>query len=121
MADNQYKTLGIGWDKVIRNLPAPQRVVQVWRMFCNEAPVDSPLQRFLTQCYENYFYNSPFKIGDATDGSRKSIDLFIKDFETRLRYDVDLWKNNNFYGTYHFTWQIKGNTYHTTEFTVNRD
>lgn len=121
VAGNQYKTLGIGWDKVIRNLPAPQRAVQEWRMFCNEAPVGSPLQQFLTQCYENYFYNSPFKIGDATRESRKSIDLFIKDFETRLRNDVDLWKNNNFYGTYHFTWQIDGNTYHTTEFTVNRD
>ena len=102
-----------------RNLPAPQRAVQVWRMYCKEATQDTPLQRFLTRCYQNYFYDSPFKIGDAAAGSRESIKLFIKDFETRLSNEVNLWKDNNFYGTYHFVWQIDANVYHTTEFTVN--
>lgn len=121
VAIDEYRGCGNEWVNFSRNLPAPQRAIQEWRMFCNEAPYGSHLQQFLTDCYEKYFYNSPFQIADKAAGCRDAINLFIKDFEGRLRNDIDLWKNNEFFGTYHFTWQIGGNTYHTTEFTVNRD
>ncbi|MBQ0130471.1 MAG: hypothetical protein KBT57_11660 [bacterium] len=120
-AIDAYRGCGNEWRDFPRDLPAPQRAIQEWRMFCNEAPYGSHLQQFLTDCYEKYFYNSPFQIADKAAGCRDAINLFIKDFEGRLRNDIDLWKNNEFFGTYHFTWQIGDNTYHTTEFTVNRD
>lgn len=99
-------------------LPAPPRAIQEWRMFCNTQ--DQNLINFIASAYEKYFYDRLFQIPAATQNDNGPIDNFIRNFETRLNCDRDLWRARGFTGDYTFTWRKSTSTevYHTTTFHV---
>ena len=100
-------------------LPAPPRAIQEWRMFCETS--DQNLINFISKAYERYFYDRLFQVPAATQNDNGPIDNFIRNFETRLNCDKDLWRARGFTGDFKFIWRKSTTTevYHTTNFHVD--